>query len=162
MRTEQNPKLAQAVERIVKLTARSKEIGFEINEVADAAYEAGLVRVPNAPAARKVLKRLAKDSIASDVEREEQRLIEETIDECRAALGLLADLPLGQAAQHSVTSPLHKAVNGAAGGINGTGGAVKRGPGRPPGAKNKPKVPQPQPELVETGAPPIPDWPEAA
>jgi hypothetical protein len=148
MRTEQNPELAKAVGRIVKLNAQSKDIGFEINEIADAAFEAGHIRgVPNAAAARKVLKRLAKDSIATDVEREEQRLIEEAIDECRAALGLLADTPLGQAAQQRPEPADHQ--------------GERRGRGRPKGSRNKPKLATSNGQAMPPPPPLPPDVPDA-
>lgn len=124
--------LAPVVMRIARLNADIQAAKFEINEIADDAYNNDLVRAASVSMARKVVKQLAKESAWDQVQREEQRQLEEAIDECRAALGMLADLPLGQAVQTSVASR----PNGRA---NGGGEPEKRGRGRPKGARNKPK-----------------------
>lgn len=46
-----------------------------------------------------VIKQLAKEKNMDECERRGQRQFEETMDQCRAALGLLADTPLGHHAQ---------------------------------------------------------------
>lgn len=153
MRTDQSPELARAVQRIAKLNSQAKDIGFEIHQIADQVFDKGLVRAPNHAGARKILKRLAKDSALDELEREELRLIEESIDECRAALGLLADLPLGEAAQF-------KANGKANGHAEAPPPAEKRARGRPRGARNKPKSQAEdwsRPLRVEPEPPDLPD-----
>lgn len=84
-------KLDAATKRIAKLESQRKELGFQIKGEIDAAYEATGVRKKN-------IKGLAKLQGYSSEERKEFMEAEEQFDECAVALGLLKDLPLGQAA----------------------------------------------------------------
>jgi len=62
----------------------------------------------------KAIRKAAKDLNLSDLERQDQRLVEDQLDECRSALGILADTPLGDAAERTVTQKREeKAFEGA-------------------------------------------------
>jgi uncharacterized protein (UPF0335 family) len=127
--------LTQIVERTKAINAEVQALKWEAKELAESAWDKAGVRP-------KVVKQLAKEAAWDQVKREEQRQHEEALDQCRAALGLLADLPLGQAAQeredHQAEQP------------------TKRRPGRPKGARNKPKLATADGEAV----PPPPDVPD--
>jgi hypothetical protein len=132
------------VARIVAINAQVQELKWEAKEIAGAAWNKYGVKA-------KVVKQLAQESAWDEVQREERRQHEESLDQCRAALGLLADTPLGQAA-----TVVH--ANGAA---NGQAAPKKRG--RPPGSRNKPKAAdewtRPQLAAAVADAPPVPDVP---
>ena len=114
-----------------------------------------------------MLKQLAKDQGKDAEERAKQRAYEELLDDCRAALGLLADTPLGEAAAQV-----------AAQGASTNGAAPPKKRRRPPGSKNKPKgepathhqdwvrppsraVDTDPPDVAErVEAPPVPDVPD--
>ena len=134
------------VARIVAINAQVQELKWEAKEIAGAAWNKYGVKA-------KVVKQLAQESAWDEVQREERRQHEESLDQCRAALGLLADTPLGQAA-----TAVH--ANGAA---NGQAEPAKRTRGRPPGSKNKPKAAdewtRPQLAAAVADAPPVPDVP---
>jgi hypothetical protein len=104
-------KLVHIVERVARLNADIKAARFEQKELCDSAWEQCEVKP-------KVIKQLARESAWNEVERHAQKQHEEAMDECRLALGLLADTPLGQAElqrteaqepQHHLTNPKYKA-----------------------------------------------------
>ena len=132
------------VARIVAINAQVQELKWEAKEIAGAAWNKYGVKA-------KVVKQLAQESAWDEVQREERRQHEESLDQCRAALGLLADTPLGQAA-----TVVH--ANGA---VNGQAAPKKRG--RPPGSRNKPKAAdewtRPPLAAAVADAPPVPDMP---
>jgi hypothetical protein len=137
-----NPSDTQAltsdVRRIAEINAKVQALKWHGKEIADAAWDKYGIKA-------KVVRQLAKESAWDAVQREERRQLEESLDECRAALGMLADLPLGEAAQHSVTNPLLKATNG--------NGAAKRSRGRPKGSRNKRKLVE-SVEMADDWSPP--------
>jgi uncharacterized protein (UPF0335 family) len=87
-------KLNEATKRIAALESERKTLGFEIKELIDTAYEQTGVRKKN-------IKALAKLQAYSKEERADFMEAEEQFDECAVALGLLKDLPLGQAAMEA-------------------------------------------------------------
>jgi hypothetical protein len=134
--------LTRIVERRKAINAQIQDLKWEAKELGEAAWDKCGVKA-------KVVAQLAKETAWDAVQREERRQFEESLDECRAALGLLADTPLGQAAQ----APPVRAVAAHANG----NGAVKRGPGRPKGSRNKPKL-----AVVPEAAAPPPEVPDMA
>lgn len=92
MNSDEKRKLDHIVNRVAELEAKKKEIAEEIKELCDDAKDK-LGRSP------KVIKQLAKEKNWDEIERMAQRELEEELDDCRSALGLLADLPLGEHAQ---------------------------------------------------------------
>lgn len=92
MNTEDKKKLDHIVGRVAELEAQKKDIGEEIKELCEEAKDK-LGRNP------KVIKQLAKEKNWNETERMAQRQLEEELDDCRNALGMLADLPLGENAQ---------------------------------------------------------------
>ncbi|HWE19672.1 MAG TPA: hypothetical protein VG758_21225 [Hyphomicrobiaceae bacterium] len=141
-------RLVGDVERIKVLNAEIQSAKWTIKEIADAAWDAYGVK-------GKVVKQLAKEAAWDQVQREERRQFEGSLDECRAALGLLADLPLGQAA----------AAAHAGSKANGSAAPEKRGRGRPKGSRNKPKPVDSKPgewTRPPRDDPPVPDFPDAA
>lgn len=83
-------KLEYIVERHAQLAKEIKGLKFEQKELEDSAPE-------QCGVSAKTVKQLSKESNWSDVEREKQRQREEELDAARAALGMLADTPLGEA-----------------------------------------------------------------
>jgi hypothetical protein len=90
--------LTRDVQRIAEINAKVQELKWQGKEIADAAWDKYGIKA-------KVVRQLAKESAWDAVQREERRQHEESLDECRAALGMLADLPLGEAAQRNVSDP---------------------------------------------------------
>lgn len=89
--TPEEKKLDDYTDRLARLMTEKKELNETINElVTEAADKCGETK--------KVIKALVKEKAMSEIERAEQRLHEERVDHLRAKLGLLADLPLGEAA----------------------------------------------------------------
>ena len=127
--TNQRKSLKDHVDYIAARNAEIQAARWDIQEAANAAFEKGLVATESAAEARKVLKQLAKDQGKDAEERAKQRAYEELLDDCRAALGLLADTPLGEAAAQV-----------AAQGASTNGAAPPKKRRRPPGSKNKPKA----------------------
>lgn len=84
--------LDSIVSRVADLEMQKKEIGEEIQELCKQAKD-------DLGRSAKVIKQLAKEKNWNEIERMEQRLLEDELDECRGALGLLADTPLGEHAQ---------------------------------------------------------------
>jgi uncharacterized protein (UPF0335 family) len=147
-------KLSSIVERYRVLEDQIKAAKDEQKELAESAKA-------NLGVPAKALKQAAKEMGWDSVERAAQRQLEDALDACRQALGLLADTPLGQAAQS-----LAKDIRAGKADLKvgdgpwlsetmGNGQAEpKRDRGRPKGSKNKPRG--------ETPAPPaIPDDPLA-
>jgi len=90
-------KLKQAINQIAQLQTEKKSKDDEINEAVALAAEKFELN-------KRTIKALAKDTRSNEMERAERRLQEEELDQCRAALGLLADLPLGEAAVAEVAA----------------------------------------------------------
>lgn len=152
MNNTERDHLTRIVERLKAINADVQSLKWEAKELADSAWEKAGVRP-------KVVKQLAKESAWDQVQREAQRQHEEALDTCRAALGLLADLPLGEAAQvpYSPTDPLIRKDGTVKPGMNADGTPRRRG--RPPGAKNKPKVVGGTDSQAPLDQPPVPDVP---
>jgi uncharacterized protein (UPF0335 family) len=94
-------KLSAIVERVAQLQASKKTYDEEIKELCEEAKEKLGVQA-------KVVKQLAKETNWNEIERMAQRQLEEELDSCRNALGLLADLPLGEHAQERVKKKREK------------------------------------------------------
>jgi hypothetical protein len=161
MTPQEKQHLTRIVERQKAINAEVQALKWEAKELAESAWDKCGVRP-------KTIKQLAKEAAWDEVQREEQRQHEESLDECRAALGLLASTPLGQAAQQShVTDPAIRAngtLNGnvaANGHVQDEPRAARRGPGRPRGSRNKAK-PANRNDKADYAAPPVPDLPDAA
>lgn len=116
------PKLTLIVERLRAINADVKALKMEAKELEDSALdECGY--------SAKAVRTLAKEAAWNEVEREARRQLEDEIDKGRAALGLLAQLPLWQAElERMATQKLEE------------GTAAPRRRGRPKGSKNKPKT----------------------
>jgi hypothetical protein len=112
--------LKHIVSRHAHLNAQIKEMKFEQKELEDSAWE----KCGKSPKAIRVL---SKESAWDEVKRERQRQLEEEIDAGRAALGLLADTPLGAAELERMAD---EKLNGSE--------PKKRG--RPKGSRNKPRA----------------------
>ncbi len=91
MNAEQKEKLTYIVETVASYEREKKEINERIKEICAEAEEKHQLHP-------KTVKRLAKEHNMDEAEREEQRVIEHQIEECRLALGWLADTPLGASA----------------------------------------------------------------
>jgi len=131
MTPQEKQHLTRIVNDYARMNAEIQALKWDQKELAESAWDKAGVK-PN------VVKQLAKESAWDNVRREEQRQLEESLDECRAALGMLADLPLGQAATQPRASGRAAANGHANGAANGKVDA-KRGPGRPRGSRNKRK-----------------------
>ena len=92
MTSDEEKNLKHIVERSVQLQQEIDERKEEMKELSEAAWEKCGVRP-------KVIKQCVKESGWDEIERVAQRQLEESLDQCRKALGLLADLPLGEHAQ---------------------------------------------------------------
>jgi len=82
--------LSYIVGRHAELNSQIKEMKCEQKELEDSAWE----KCGKSPKAIRVL---SKESAWDEVKRERQRQLEEEIDRGRAALGMLAGTPLGEA-----------------------------------------------------------------
>ena len=91
MTSEETKKLQHIVERYAQLATEIAAAREEQKELAATAWETCGV-----PA--KVLRQLAKETAWTELERLAQRQLEDRLDQCRAALGLLGDTPLGEGA----------------------------------------------------------------
>jgi len=89
MTRDEEKKLGHIVDRCVVLQAQIDQAKEEQKELGDAAWDKCGVKP-------KVIKQMVKEKGWSETQRMEQRLLEESLDQCRKALGLLADLPLGE------------------------------------------------------------------
>jgi hypothetical protein len=155
--------LTRIVERTKAINAQVQELKWEAKEIAESAWDKCGVKP-------KVVKQLAKEAAWDQVQREERRQFEESLDECRAALGLLADLPLGQAATASHANG--RATGKANGHANGQAAdgyddhvrdtPAKRGRGRPKGSRNKSRQAPGTWSRPPRDDPPVPDVPDAA
>jgi hypothetical protein len=110
MNNNETAKLTHIIQRHSTLAAEIKERKMEQKELEDGAWE-------QCGKSAKCVRQLSKESKWDAVKREQQRQLEEEIDQCRAALGLLSDLPLGQVEldrmgadepQHHATNPKYK------------------------------------------------------
>jgi len=118
--------LKHIVARHAELSSQIKGMKMEQKELEDSAWE----KCGKSPKAIRVL---SKESAWDEVKRERQRQLEEEIDQGRAALGLLADTPLGTAElERMADERLTKGWK-----ANGAEPPKKRG--RPKGSKNRPK-----------------------
>lgn len=89
MTKDETKKLEHIVDRSYLLQTQIDERKEEQKELAEAAWEKCGVKP-------KVIKQLVKEKGWDEIKRTAQRLLEESLDECRTALGMLADLPLGE------------------------------------------------------------------
>jgi len=89
MTRDEEKKLEHIVERCLVLKGQIDTAKEEIKELEEAAWEKCGVKP-------KVIKQLVKEKGWNEIERMAQRQLEESLDECRKALGMLADLPLGE------------------------------------------------------------------
>jgi hypothetical protein len=140
-------KLEHIVQRFAALNDEIKAAQDEQKELGQAAFDDRLIHVAAVQDARKVLKRLAKERDWDEIKRMAQAQLEQALDECRAALGLLADTPLGQAAQQRPEPADHQ--------------GEKRGRGRPKGSRNKPKLATSNGQAMPPPPPLPPDVPDA-
>jgi uncharacterized protein (UPF0335 family) len=92
--TTADGQLLAIVERIERLSEEKKTIGEDINDVYAEAKSSGY--------SVKALKAIVKERAANPADRAEHDAIMEVY---RRALGMLADLPLGQAAIERATRP---------------------------------------------------------
>ena len=91
MNQTEKKQLESYTERVAKLLEEKREIDDEIKElIAEASEKLGL-RKGN-------IRKAAKEWNLSELDRADRRQVEEEMHEIRSALGLLADLPLGEAA----------------------------------------------------------------
>lgn len=89
MNKDEEKKLEHIVDRCRLLQDEMDERKEEIKELCESAWEKCEVKP-------KVIKQLVKEKGWNEVDRMAQRQLEESLDQCRKALGLLADLPLGE------------------------------------------------------------------
>ena len=82
--------LTHIVTRHAQLNADIKGMKFQQKELEESAWE-------KCGKTAKAIRQLSKESSWDAVKREKQRQLEEEIDQGRAALGMLAGTPLGQA-----------------------------------------------------------------
>jgi len=95
MTEDEKKALLHIVKRYAELNDGKKAISDEQKELAEAAWEKCGVQA-------KAIKRLAREFDWDNIERLAQKQLEESLDECRHALGILADTPLGEAAIEEV------------------------------------------------------------
>lgn len=139
--TEHTKRFTELAHHYAELESRKKELADDMKACADLAKNE--LGVPP-----KALKQAAKELGMDSVERMAQRELEDALDACRLALGLLADTPLGQAAQEDYGTHSDE--------------PARRGPGRPKGSRNKSKRSEFTEELAQVAdAPPpaVPDEP---
>lgn len=92
MNQQERQALNDFAQRVANLERQKKEIADDIKDICEECKGQTGTRP-------KVLKQLAKELNWTQVERMDQHMLEEELDACRSALGLLADTPLGEAAQ---------------------------------------------------------------
>ncbi|MEO0943217.1 MAG: hypothetical protein AAFY06_00045 [Pseudomonadota bacterium] len=97
MNKDDKKRLTHAVKRLAEINAERKELNAEAKEIRDAAKE-------SMELSPKVLTQLAKEQAFTPHERDAQLALEEALDNCRSALGMLSDTPLGEAAMEGVTA----------------------------------------------------------
>lgn len=100
MNKDDKKKLSAYAERVARLLTDKKEIDKEINEVLAEAAEKLQLQKGN-------IRKAAKELNLDAAERADKRAAEEEMEQIRHALGLLADTPLGQAAQEKVAEFAH-------------------------------------------------------
>ena len=98
MNTDEKNNLTHIVNRYAELNRQQQEAKWEQKELADSAWDKAGVKA-------KVVKQLAKEQAWDAVQRETQRQHEESLDECRSALGMLLDTPLGESAMTETAKP---------------------------------------------------------
>jgi uncharacterized protein (UPF0335 family) len=98
MTNDETKSLTYIVNRVAELNKAKQEADWEIKELADSAWE-------KCGVAAKVVKQLAKEQAWDAVKREERKQFEESLDECRAKLGMLLDTPLGESALAAAAEP---------------------------------------------------------
>lgn len=100
----QKKALDEAITKLARLEDEKKMLADDIKELTagtvDSFREHGVTA--------KVVKQLVKERGYDEIERMAQRQAEETLDQCRHALGLLADLPLGEHAQQRAVAKTSK------------------------------------------------------
>lgn len=94
MNKDEKKQLDSYTERIAKLFNDRKEIDDEIAELTAEAAEKLNLRKGN-------IRKAAKERNMDELERADRRQVEEELDQIRSALGILADTPLGEAAEAS-------------------------------------------------------------
>lgn len=100
---DEKKKLKSFIDRISRLKVQKKDLDDEINELtADAADKMGL--------RKSTIKALAKRNRMSEIERQEADLLQEELEQCQHALGMLAGTPLGDAAEESTKKGTSKKV----------------------------------------------------
>lgn len=114
-------KLTYIVARHHELAAQVKTLKMEQKELEDSAWE-------QCGYSGKAVRALSKESGFNAVEREKKRQLEEEIDKGRAALGLLATTPLGEAEMQRMREEQKTKANGH---------AAPKKRGRPKGSKNR-------------------------
>lgn len=114
--------LKHIVSRHADLNSQIKAAKFEQKELEDSAWE-------KCGKSGKAIRVLSKESAWDEIKRERQRLLEEEIDAGRAALGLLADTPLGAAELERMADEK----------LNGSGASAPKKRGRSRGSKAKPR-----------------------
>ena len=92
MHTDRQKQLQHIVDRYHTLKGEIAELKEEMKELENAAWEKCEVKA-------KVIRQLVKEMDWDETRRMGQRQLEESLDQCRNALGMLADLPLGEHAQ---------------------------------------------------------------
>lgn len=98
MNKDEKKQLDSYTERIAKLFNDRKEIDDEIAELTAEAAEKLNLRKGN-------IRKAAKERNMDDLDRADIRQREDELSEIRHALGILADLPLGEAAEASARKP---------------------------------------------------------
>jgi len=97
MNQDDKAKLKAVCEYVAEQFKKKKEIDDDVAEhIADAAEKLGL-RKGN-------IRKAAKELLMDELERADRRLNEEELDQVRAALGILADTPLGESAVSAATT----------------------------------------------------------
>ena len=89
MTEDEKKNLTHIVGRHYELAKEIQAAKREQKELEDSAWE-------KADCKPRVVKQLSKEQAWNAVKREEQKQYEESLDSCRSALGMLADLPLGE------------------------------------------------------------------
>lgn len=95
---DQAEQLEETISQLARLEDEKKALSEDIKDLTKGAVEAYREHGLDA----KIVKQLVKEKGFDELERMAQRQAEECLDMCRHALGLLADLPLGEHAQQRV------------------------------------------------------------
>lgn len=95
--------LDSTTERLATLFKDRKELDDEIAEIVSEAAEKLGLRKGN-------IRKAAKERNMDELDRADRRQVEEELDQIRSALGILADTPLGEAAEASTRKAGRKTV----------------------------------------------------